>query len=421
MTRHPVQLTSADDLQRSRLTVFFRFLLALPHLIWLSMWAFGALLVSPIAWFATLIKGELPKGLHDFYVMFVRYATHVNAYVSLAANPYPGFLGEKGKYPVDVELPEPERQNRWTVGFRFFLALPPLMLAGALGAGAGGLSSGGVTLTYNIGLLAIVPFLAWFAILTRGVMPPGFRDAVNYGLNYAAHVYAYLFLLTPRYPNSNPALAPRAPLPEHPITLALEDDLRRSRLTVFFRALLAIPHFVWVTLWSLLVLVMSPFVWLTAIVLGRLPAPLHRFFAAFVRYQVHLYAFLYLAGNPFPGFTGAPGRYPVDAVLPEQALERQSRWTIAFRWLLAMPALFVSGALGTAMSAAAVGGWFASLFTGRMPHGLRNLLAYALRYDGQTYAYTFLLTDRYPYSGPGPCDDAAEPAAAAPVPAAEAA
>jgi hypothetical protein len=419
MSLHPVQLTSSDDLQRSRLTVFFRFLLALPHLIWLSMWAFGAILLAPVAWLATLIKGELPGGLHDFYVMFVRYATHVNAYLALGANPFPGFLGQPGSYPVDVELPAPEPQNRWTVAFRFFLALPPLMLAGALGAGAGGMSSGGVALTWSLGLLAIVPFLAWFAILARGVMPEGFRDAVNYGLSYAAHVYAYLFLLTPRYPDSDPALAPRAALPEHPVTLTVAgDDLRRSRLTVFFRGLLLLPHVIWLILWGIVVLVAELFGWLIAIVLGRLPAPLHRFFAAYVCYQTHMLAYGYLAANPFPGFTGAPGRYPIDLDLPEPA-EHQSRWSIAFRWLLAVPAFLISSALGTAMMAASIGAWFASLFTGRMPHGLRNLIAYGLRYNGQLSSYAALLTERYPYSGPGPCDEREAPQAA--VPAAEAA
>jgi hypothetical protein len=37
----------------------------------------------------------------------------------------------------------------------------------------------------------------------------------------------------------------------HPIRLIVTDDLRRSRLTVFFRLLLAIPHFVWLLLWGI--------------------------------------------------------------------------------------------------------------------------------------------------------------------------
>ena len=44
---------------------------------------------------------------------------------------------------------------------------------------------------------------------------------------------------------------------------------------------------------------------------------------------------------------------------------------------------------------------FTGLFTGRMPRGLRNLGAYALRYIAQVNAYgLLLLTSRYPYAGP---------------------
>ena len=42
MNGHPVQLAVTDDLQRSRLTVFFRLLLAIPHFIWLLLWSVAA-------------------------------------------------------------------------------------------------------------------------------------------------------------------------------------------------------------------------------------------------------------------------------------------------------------------------------------------------------------------------------------------
>jgi hypothetical protein len=41
----------------------------------------------------------------------------------------------------------------------------------------------------------------------------------------------------------------RGQVNEHPIHLLLSDDLKRSRLTVFFRLLLALPHMVWLSLW----------------------------------------------------------------------------------------------------------------------------------------------------------------------------
>ena len=77
-----------------------------------------------------------------------------------------------------------------------------------------------------------------------------------------------------------------------------------------------------------------------------------------------------------------------------------------FRLILAFPAWLVSSALSGALWIAAFLGWFAGLFTGRMPQGLRRLGLFALRYNAQTSAYSLLLTDRYPYAGP-PAD--AEP------------
>ena len=64
--------------------------------------------------------------------------------------------------------------------------------------------------------------------------------------------------------------------------------------------------------------------WLCALATAA-AAPFHRFLSRFIRYANHVYAFLLLIGNPFPGFVGKPGSYPVDLELP--APERQSGWS----------------------------------------------------------------------------------------------
>jgi hypothetical protein len=412
---HPIRLTVTDDLGRSRLTVFFRLLLAIPHLIALFLWTIAALFAGIVNWFATLFKGKSPKGLHDFLSSYLRYATHVYAYMFLATNPFPGFGGERS-YPIDVEIDPPARQSRWTIALRIFLALPALLLAGVFiggcgGGGAGGRGGGGgsddqagraaAEFFFSSGGVGwTVAFLAWFACLARGRMPQGFRDLLAYVLRYAAQAWGYVFLLTDRYPSSDPRdPASPQPVPEHPIGLSVDDDLRRSRLTVFFRLLLTFPHFVWITLWWIAAFVAAVVNWIATLVLGRPPRPLHRFLSAFVRYETHVIAYLFLVANPFPGFVGKAGSYPVDPELPPD--ERQRRWVTAFRMLLAIPALIVAGAVGTAAFVAAFLGWFAALARGRMPEGLRNLGAYYLRYNAQVSGYAlYLLTDRYPYSGP---------------------
>jgi hypothetical protein len=389
MTESSVRPLVTDDLERSRLTVFFRLLSGV------------AVVLAPIVWLIVLVSGGMPESLHDFYARVVRYYVHVYAYVYLGAQPWPPIMGE-GAYTIDVAIPpRAAHQNRWTVAFRLLLALPALALASALGAGAASTSLNNIS--YNFGVLPAIGVLAWFACLARARMPRGMRDLLAYALGYGAQTFAYVLFLTPRYPNADPALLGVTELPPHPVRLDLADrDLHRDRLMVFFRGPLALPHLVWLTLWSVVAVFAGLAAWLAALAIGRVPAVLHRFLAARLRYQTHVYAFLYLVANPFPGFTGAVGSYPVELEIAPP--ERQSRWTVLFRLLLALPAGLLASALGSVQTVAAVMGWFASLFTGRMPHGVRNLLAYILRYQGQFGAYTTLLTPAYPYSGPGPCD-----------------
>ena len=405
MTPHPVHVQLDDDLQRSRLTVFFRLLLAIPHFIWLILWSVAVIVVALIGWVAALILGRLPEGLHNFFAAYVRYVTHLGAYLGLVANPYPSFTGTPG-YPFDVTIPEPQPQPRWKIALRLLLALPALLIAATLGSGFGG-GGGGATQDNEAqwfansgvgGIAAVCAFLGWFAILAVGRMPNGLRDLGSYGLGYTAQAYAYFLLLTDRYPNSDPeALGPAWSLHEHPVRLELADDLRRSRLTVFFRLLLALPHIVWIVLWTVPAFLAALANGIVALFRGRSATPLHRFLAAYIRYGAHVSAFLFLVANPFPGFVGAPG-YPVDITIDPPA--QQHRAITFFRLFLAVPAFLLSTALDAALFVVGFLGWFAALFTGRMPEGLRNLGAVAIRYSAQTHAYAAVLTDRYPYASP---------------------
>src|SRR5438876_5642905 len=107
MDQPPVELVVEDDLRRNRLTVFFRLFLAIPHLIWSFLWSIAMVFAAIANWIATLIVGRPPASLHTFSCAYVRYLTHLNAYFWLVGNPYPGFVGEEGEYPVDVTLPPP--------------------------------------------------------------------------------------------------------------------------------------------------------------------------------------------------------------------------------------------------------------------------------------------------------------------------
>lgn len=393
----PIRLRISDDLRRSRLTVFFRLFLTIPHFFWLGVWTFAIVFTAFAQWVVTVVRGRPAGSLNDFHAAFVRYTTHVGAYLALAANPFPGFLGTPG-YPVDVEVEPAERQGRIGALFRLVLAIPAWFLLWAINFGGVGVTN--VYYGFGVAFYAtavVAGLLAWFASLVLGRMPLGLRNLIAYGLRYTSEVYAYSLLLTPVYPSSDPSLPAEAGELPHPIRLEVADDRQRSRLTTFFRLFLTVPHFVWLTLWWLLALPAAVAQWLVALVTGRPAAPLHRFLAAWVRYQTHVFAFLTLVANPFPGFTGRPG-YPVDVAVG--APDRQRRLVTLFRLFLALPALLLQSALAWLLYAVAIGGWFAALAIGRMPLGLRNAGAHALRYNAQVLGYTILLTDRYPFSGP---------------------
>ena len=137
----------------------------------------------------------------------------------------------------------------------------------------------------------------------------------------ASQTLAYLCFVTDRYPNADPTalLAQLEPPPRHPVRLVGDsDDLRRSRLTVLLPppardpALRLAPALVGRSR-------SSPSIaqWFVTLVRGVPAAPLHRFLARYVRYGFHVGAFFFLAANPFPGFGGAPGHYPLDLELPQ--------------------------------------------------------------------------------------------------------
>ncbi|WP_411278289.1 DUF4389 domain-containing protein [Gaiella sp.] len=405
----PIRIVVTDDLARSRVTVFFRLFLAIPHLLVLALWGIAALAVTLIVWIALIFRGKAPRTLQEFVAAYVRYATQVSAYLYLAAAPYPSFGGAPG-YPIDLEIELASRQSRGSVAARLVLALPALLLITILGSGMSGGSSANITSTTSGGdwwlnawtvggVSTTAAVLAWFAILARGRMPIGLRDLLSYCIGYTAHATGYVLLLTDRYPTTDPTrVVPLIELPTHPVRLELTDEIRRSRLTVFFRFPLAVPHLIWLLLWTTVVIAVMPFVWLIVVVIARLPVPLHRFFTAWIRYSTHVIAFLYVIGGPFPGFTGRAGSYPVDIAFDPPRSQR--RVVTAFRAILGIPAFLLAGAFGSVALLVGFLGWWAALVTASMPEGLRNLGAVSLRYSAQVSAYVFLVTESYPYAAP---------------------
>jgi Domain of unknown function (DUF4389) len=74
-----------------------------------------------------------------------------------------------------------------------------------------------------------------------------------------------------------------------------------------------------------------------------------------------------------------------------------NRWLPLVKWLLAIPHYIVLFFLYLGVLFAAIGAWFAILFTGRYPRGIFAFVEGVLRWTQRVVAYAFLLvTDKYP-------------------------
>jgi hypothetical protein len=74
----------------------------------------------------------------------------------------------------------------------------------------------------------------------------------------------------------------------------------------------------------------------------------------------------------------------------------QSRVTVAFRIILAIPQIIVLYFLFIAAFFVVIIGWFGALFTGRLPEWVHTFLGGVIRWSTRVGAYLFLLTDAYP-------------------------
>ena len=80
--------------ERDRVSIAFRLILVIPHLI--AVWALGLVwcLSTVIAWVAILVTGRYPEALLEFAMGVFRWNTRVEAYVLLLTDEYPPFALE---------------------------------------------------------------------------------------------------------------------------------------------------------------------------------------------------------------------------------------------------------------------------------------------------------------------------------------
>jgi hypothetical protein len=170
---------------RSRVTTFFRYLLAIPHFVFAIFYMIAAYVVLIIAWFALLITARWPDSLYEFMSGFLRYLTRLSAYLYLGVDRYPPFSGaEDDSYPVRVHIAPPlDRYSRLKVFFRGIYVILAIVIRYALGI-----------------VIEFVAFLSWFVVVISGRQPESLQNALSFALSYTTRADALLFLITETYP-----------------------------------------------------------------------------------------------------------------------------------------------------------------------------------------------------------------------------
>jgi len=180
---YPVHFEIPRPDRQSRLLIFVKFFLAIPHLLILYALSAALSVITFIAWFAILFTKTYPAGLFKFAVGVERWRYNVGAYIFLLRDEYPPFSMDAGNYAVAFDISYPDGLSRWMIFVKWLLVIPNVIVLFVL------LLCAYVTTT-----------VAWFAILFTGAYPDSlFKFAVGV-MRWQARVNAYTNFMTDRYP-----------------------------------------------------------------------------------------------------------------------------------------------------------------------------------------------------------------------------
>lgn len=189
----------------------------------------------------------------------------------------------------------------------------------------------------------------------------------------------------------------------YPATLTFDAPDKIANWRPLVQWLLVIPHIIVLYVLQLVSEVVAIISWFVILFTGKLPEGLANMQALFVRYSARTYTYMLFLREEYPPFTfettpadpGTDPRVRVD-VQPQPVIQERNRLTVGFRFILAIPQLIVVSVLWFAASIVTLIAFFAVLFTGRWPAGMRDFVVNVLRWWLRVEAYILLLTDEYP-------------------------
>jgi hypothetical protein len=185
----------------------------------------------------------------------------------------------------------------------------------------------------------------------------------------------------------------------YPINLGIEAPDRIARWRPLVQWILAIPLFIVLYVLRIVAEVCALIGWFAALFTGNLPEALGNFIAGYYRYAWRTYSYAWFLREEYPSFSPElgyqdPGGDP--AWFEVRRPEELSRVAVLLRIILVIPQLIALIFLGIALGVAVLVAFFAVLFTGHWPSGLRDFVIGASRWVLRVDAWFFLLANPYP-------------------------
>ena len=186
----------------------------------------------------------------------------------------------------------------------------------------------------------------------------------------------------------------------YPASLQIDTPERIANWRPLVQWLLAIPHLVVLGVLGAVSAVVVVVAWFAVVLTGKLPAGIAGFQAMYLRYSIVVNAYVSFLTTQYPPFNfdtspADPGGSQASVNF-SPALEGRNRLTVLFRAITAIPAYIFSVLIEIVGAICLVLGFFAVLFSGRWPAGLRRMAVGAQAVSLRFNAYGLLLTDEYP-------------------------
>ena len=201
-------------------------------------------------------------------------------------------------YPVRFSVDYPARTlDRATTFFRLIVAIPILIVLGALSAGTWeGMSDNG-SMSGAAGAAGVLFFAPLLMIVFRQKYPRWWFDWNRELQRFSSRVGVYLALMDDRYPSTDDAQSVH-------LDYAYPDATRDlNRWLPLVKWLLAIPHYLLLIVLNLVAVVAVVVAWVAILVTGRYPRGLFRFVEGVFRWNNRVIGYaLTLVTDTYPPF-----------------------------------------------------------------------------------------------------------------------